>query len=288
MPVVAIAGGTSSGLGRAITIAILEQYGDGAWTPVILSRSETRPLWLQAVDPETHIHVLAVDYSSKSSLLDALQGVHTCISVILAKDFSHESTMVNLLDAAIEAGCSRYVPSHWGVGPLAWDEVELLKLMEPRHAASRRAEGTGTRVSSFNTGMHMNYLGIGARQVEDLSEEEQLQRLIDGGGYASSDDEITQGCDKAGDMPDGLGGFLVSPATATAELPMTDDGEYPRMTMTMIRDVGRFVAAALDLPQWSQEMNMAGDTLPLDQIVALAEAATERTFSVRKISKLHI
>lgn len=71
MITVAVPGGTSSGLGRAVVTA-LKQYDE--ITPVVLSRqSSSVPQWLKVAGVE----VRKVDYSSEESLYNALQGVHT-------------------------------------------------------------------------------------------------------------------------------------------------------------------------------------------------------------------
>lgn len=43
--------------------------------------------------------------------------------------------------------------------------------------------------------------------------------------------------------------------------------------MTTIRDVGRFVAAALDLEEWEHDMNIEGDTLHLGHVLTMFDAA---------------
>ncbi|KAL1632507.1 hypothetical protein SLS56_003586 [Neofusicoccum ribis] len=57
---------------------------------------------------------------------------------------------------------------------------------------------------------------------------------------------------------------------AVAALP--GDGSVP-VTFTYSADVGKFVAAALDLPQWPVESFMAGDKLTFNEMVKLAEKA---------------
>lgn len=71
MITVAVPGGTSPGLGRAVVTA-LKQYAD--ITPVVLSRQASQiPQWLK----EAGVEVRRVDYTSEESLYNALQGVHT-------------------------------------------------------------------------------------------------------------------------------------------------------------------------------------------------------------------
>jgi uncharacterized protein YbjT (DUF2867 family) len=71
MVFVAVAGGTSPGLGRAVLEALLD---NASHTPIVLSRSSSKtPQWLQ----ELGVEVRKVDYQSEESLVHALQGVHT-------------------------------------------------------------------------------------------------------------------------------------------------------------------------------------------------------------------
>jgi len=104
MPILAIAGGSSPTLGRAIVSAVISTLPH--WSVVILSRNNTRPLWLRALDPESiYSKISAVDYMSIDSLVPALQGVDTLVSVTSAIDGSQAQIQINLLNAGIQAGC---------------------------------------------------------------------------------------------------------------------------------------------------------------------------------------
>ena len=72
MITIAVAGGTSPGLGRSVVTAI-QQYPDQLKAIVLSRESSKVPSWLQ----ETNVEVRKVDYSSEDSLFAALQGVHT-------------------------------------------------------------------------------------------------------------------------------------------------------------------------------------------------------------------
>jgi uncharacterized protein YbjT (DUF2867 family) len=72
MITVAVAGGTSPGLGRSILEA-LKKYPEKLHA-VVLSRNESKtPQWLKDLD----IEVRRVNYKSETSLKAALVGVHT-------------------------------------------------------------------------------------------------------------------------------------------------------------------------------------------------------------------
>ncbi|PVH75178.1 NAD(P)-binding protein [Cadophora sp. DSE1049] len=260
MPIVAIAGGTSIGIGRSIIQAILQTYPNGEWNPIILSRSQKQPAWFSTLERKPEIK--AVDYKDASTLLSALKGVHTLISVILAIDGTHASSQVALLDAAVQSDCKRFVPSEWACGPKGVLKVDLLAAAKT--PVWEACEKSGIEWSRFNVGSFMNYLGIGCGENED---------------------EACAGVDREGDMPDGSGSFLISFVSDTAELLVKDDGTVPRVTMTEIGDVGRFVATALELERWERDMDVAGDTVRLDEVVDIAERVTGKKFDVRRLGR---
>jgi uncharacterized protein YbjT (DUF2867 family) len=71
MAVIAVAGGTGSGLGRAI---VLECSANLKHKVIVLSRANSKtPSWLE----KSGIEVRRVDYSSEKSLKEGLEGVDT-------------------------------------------------------------------------------------------------------------------------------------------------------------------------------------------------------------------
>lgn len=117
MPELAIAGGTSASLGRAIVTAILPALQLSSWKIVLLSRSSKIPLWLRAVDPDSRrCSIKVVDYTSIESIVPALHQVDTLISVVSAVDGTQAQIQINLVNAAVRAGCRRFAPSQWGMG----------------------------------------------------------------------------------------------------------------------------------------------------------------------------
>ncbi len=55
------------------------------------------------------------DYQDKPKLVEALKGVHTVLSFIVAHQDIGNATQTALIDAAIEAGVKRIAPSEWAV-----------------------------------------------------------------------------------------------------------------------------------------------------------------------------
>ena len=127
MPTLAIAGGTSAGLGRAIVTAVISSE-QSSWNIVILSRNPSAPLWLRAIDKDgTSAQIHPVNYHCVDSLAAALNGVHTVVSVTSAVDGSQAKIQINLLEAAVKAGCKRFAPSQWGFGPIGSENISVLK-----------------------------------------------------------------------------------------------------------------------------------------------------------------
>ncbi|OAL44867.1 hypothetical protein IQ07DRAFT_684702 [Pyrenochaeta sp. DS3sAY3a] len=282
MPILAIAGGTSASLGRAITTALLQDTYQ--WNAVILSRTIRVPTWLRAVDPESaRTQIRAVDYMSNDSLKKALKDVDTVISVTSAYDGTQPQIQINLLHAAVQAGCKRFAPSQWGFGPKGWENIMSRKwtfggVWEECMAHKERIES-----AKFNHGCFMNYIGHGIYPVPlQVDETLSLEKMKAGRGYMAGEDEACQGLLRQGDLKDGSGAFLVGLKNGVAELPQKDDGSWPRITMTSMMDVGRFVVASLNLPKgmWEENMTMAGDTLTMGELLAYAEAVTGRKFEV--------
>lgn len=60
-------------------------------------------------------------------------------------------------------------------------------------------------------------------------------------------DEAYAGVDREGDIPGGSGSFLISMKNGLVEMPVKDDGTSPKVTLTEIGNIGRFVAVGLEL-----------------------------------------
>lgn len=287
MPTLALAGGTSPSLGRAIVTAILEDQRLSAWNLVILSRSSHIPTWLRAIDPDAKRHIIhRVDYRSTDSLAHALQGVHTVVSVTSATDGTQATTQINLLDSALSAGCKRFAPSRWGLGCEGWEAVESLRWLDRgvrEHCSVHKDE---IEIANFNCGGFMNYIGLGIYpSPEPARDEDELLTLMKrGGGYVSGEDEASEGLQRGGPLADGSGGLLVGLRSGIAELPVKPDGTWPRVTLTTLRDVGRFVAASLELPNWEEEMDMVGETLTMGDLLGHAEAVAGRGLEVQLLT----
>lgn len=65
--------------------------------------------------------------------------------------------------------------------------------------------------------------------------------------------------------------YVVDIPAGTADIP--GDGKAP-IPFTSTQDVGRFVAASLDLENWEPISGMAGDKKTYDEVVEIAERVT--------------
>ncbi|KAK2780734.1 hypothetical protein FQN53_001002 [Emmonsiellopsis sp. PD_33] len=259
---VAIAGGTSPTLGHSIIKAILAT--NGRHTPIILSRlkpDSNEPTPSTTLIANHPVETRHVDYHSQPTLTTALSDIHTVISVLLSPNPTDwANSQINLFHASISAGVKRFAPSEFALGTamhhkapmdapkiVVWDAIQQ----------AIRDSGSPIETTRFVCGGFMNYLGIGC----------------------------------PGNEQEALAGFRERPylfniRDGWVEVPLRDDGGYPRTTMTEIGDVGRFVAAALDLERWGRgEMAMVGEVVGFGEVVRVIEKVTGRTMRVKEVGR---
>lgn len=290
MPTLAIAGGTSASLGRAIVTALLSSQRHSLWNAVILSRSEKVPLWLRAIDKDnTRTQVRAVDYLSVDSLAQALKGTHTVVSVTSAIDGTQAQIQKNLLHAAVNEGCHRFAPAQWVFGPKGETSIQTTRSFFEGVWDECLKNKNEIECAKFNQGAYMNYIGHGIYSTPSkVADDAALELMSAGHGYMPGEDEACQGLLRQGDLADGSGGFLIGLRNGIAELPVKDDGSWPRITMTTMRDVGRFFVASLELPKWEEYMSMVGETLTMGELLAHAEAVTGKKFLVNRLTRAYL
>ncbi|KAJ5153542.1 uncharacterized protein N7482_010020 [Penicillium canariense] len=258
---VAIAGGTSPTLGASIVSALLST--DGRYTPVVLSREGK----IHSFPPGSLLHdveIRYVNYHSQPSLVETLRDVEVVLSVLLIPGSDWVTAQVNLLHAAEEAGCRRFAPSEYALSSQAQAMVDLLDAKNTVWQAVQDSVDRGKiDAARFPCGMFMNYLGIG--------------------------------CPDEGARAEALSGFqegpvlvhLEDPSSSWVEVPLRADGTVPSLTMTELRDVGKFIVAALDLqaPWAGRELGMAGDTLSFTTLIALCQRFTGRSVEARTVTE---
>lgn len=255
---VAIAGGTSPTLGASLLDALLAT--GGRYVPVILSREKvgtrTPAICRHGVE------VRQVDYHSHTSLVAALSDVEVVLSVLLIPGPDWVTAQINLLRAAEEAGCRRFAPSEFALPDWAQSKVDILQAKnEVWHEVQASVDKGRIDAARFPCGMFMNYLGIGCPGGEN--QEKALAGFREGPYMVHLERE-----------------------PSWVEVPVRADGTTPSLSMTDIRDVGKFVVAALDLKEpWAgRELGMSGDTLSFDELITLCEKHTGRIVEARRVT----
>lgn len=174
-----------------------------------------------------------VSYDDPAALVRALAGVHTVISTISGYDKKTlADTQIALLDAAVQVGAKRFAPSEFSVRPVPNNPIEVWSHKYTVLEAVRRS---GLEYTIFEAGVFTNYLGEGTP---------------------------------------GLGHLRPLKVTFDVEhCKMTIPGDgSAAIVMTRVEDVGRFVAASLDLKTWPEFSQMRGDRKTLNEILCLAES----------------
>ena len=221
---VAVAGG-SGGLGRHIVEALLRTRQHHV---IVLSR---RNVASSLFPPE--VQVKQISYDDCTSLIEALNGVHTVISAINGVDpHSVVHTQLALLDAAVKAGVKRFAPSEFAT---AVDEDHPVDLYKMKRVVGDAVKKSGLEYTLFHNGVLMNYLASGTEGVGYMRH---LKFVFD-----------VENC-RATIPGDGSAYFI----------------------FTRAEDVATFVAKSLDLPQWPAVSEMQGDRKMLNEVVQMAEA----------------
>lgn len=192
------------------------------------------------------VDVRIVDYSSHLALVTALEDVHTLLSVIgsLADDL--RTSQLALLAAAKDAGVERFAPSEY-----AGSKFGPVDAFAAKGAVWDACLASGIECARFTCGIFMNTLGTGTPNDEQ----------------------------------EALGGlrpwtFIVDMKAGTADIPGNGSEES---TFTRTADIGKLVAAALDLPagKWKGEMGMEGSRMSYNEVVKAIEKVRGRKMLVR-------
>ncbi|KAB8437431.1 hypothetical protein FH972_025109 [Carpinus fangiana] len=211
---------------------------------VVLSRGPSPDLAALGANVKT------VDYNDQASLVAALSGVHTVISAIggmAGTGTGIREGQLALVAAAHKAGVSRFAPSEFAV--VSSDFCDLYK---PKIEVLDAIKATGMGYTRYCCGLFLNIMGSGTPK----GQEEAL------GGLRPWN-------------------FVINMKAGTADVP--GDGTDP-ISLTTTRDIGRFVAASLDLETWPELTLFEGDRKSFRDLVALAEEVQGRKFLVKENS----
>ncbi|KAJ6498363.1 hypothetical protein C8R47DRAFT_1212068 [Mycena vitilis] len=234
--IVAIAG-VSSGVGRCIAESILK-LEDKPHKLIILSRTSDP---LPGLPGAT---IAAVSYDSQDSLAAALAGVHTVISAI--GDHAHSaSAQLALVQAAIEAHVTRFIPSGWsGTDGGPDDVVELYRF---KQAVLDALRASGMQWSHPENGVFLNYLATGSPKSGGTASLKKLKFFID-----------VENC--------------------TATIP--GDGNT-KIAYTAVEDVGAFVAKALSVEgPWPDTLRIVGASVTHNELVKIVEGVRGKHITV--------
>lgn len=155
-----------------------------------------------------------------------------------------------LLEACVSAKVSRFAPSHWSLGVLSHSQVDLLASRSDLwNSCSGLAAAHGIYCADFQNGAFMNYFAQGKKfpKTKEGNAEE---------AYA------------LGGLDDGMMLKYINLPSKQLVIPLDNDGRPSQITMTLLDDIGKFVAAAIDLPQekWQGHLGIAGDTFTFEQV----------------------
>ena len=203
-------------------------------------------------------------YESLDSLTAALRGVHTVLFCLKIVDPGQmEATHLNLIHASIAAGTvQRFSPSDFSLGPRTHKTVDLLANKSTLLKACQdlvASQSSDIEIAQFQNGMFMQYLAQKLPNPDEpaVSGVSRKEALL-----CNLEDPMML------DYIDIASGRLVISTNAS--------GAPAKITTTSITDIGKFVAAALDLPRgsWDGFMGMAGTTATLAEIRAVLAEST--------------
>ncbi|KAI1109454.1 NAD(P)-binding protein [Nemania sp. NC0429] len=189
--------------------------------------------------------ILAVDYNDTEALTKTLEdhNVYTLISALTFRAQGGVPPELQLVRAADASKTTkRYVANNWGV-PFQ----EGAELIAPHMAPKIEALKTVKQIkdleyTNFYTGFFLDYWGIPAVKT-----------------YVNP------------------GVMVIDIANNAAAIP--GSGNTP-LAFTHTFDVGKYVAAALDLEKWESGYNLSADKVTWNEFLALAESARGTKFNV--------
>ncbi|CZR42683.1 related to 2`-hydroxyisoflavone reductase [Fusarium proliferatum ET1] len=142
--------------------AILEQLVRSGYAVTLLSRD---PSNIEGVPSD--VKVVQVDYSSKDSLVQALKGQDAAIATLGGAALAGQKLII---DASIEAGVKRYIPSDFGsftTDPKARDLPAIQVMAEIQGYLREKANSGALEYTIFSTGAFLEYV-LASPFVADL------------------------------------------------------------------------------------------------------------------------
>ena len=245
MVTVALAG-ASTGFGRTMLQVFIQHNTDRKHRLVLLSRSPQPEFTAKGVD------VRPVDYNNHQELVNALNDVHTVLSVIGGDGNAIKSAQLALISACQEAGVKRFAPSEY-----AGTDNENIDLYAPKKEVWEATRKSGLEYTRFSCGLFTSAFATGTpKPMTAVGERE---------GCKSGEEEAL-----AGLRP---WTFVVNMRAGTADYP--GDGTAP-LAFTDMRDVAYFVFRALDMEKWPEHLGIRGDAKSFKDAVEISEKVQGR------------
>lgn len=209
-----------------------------------ITQTKSQALTLLSPQPKPNLsakgwQVVVTDYSDEVGLVFNLAGVNVVVSTISG------TSQLSLIDAAFKVGVSRFAPAEFeGLPSLrpvpdALDRGRRLALERLRQYQPR-----GMQYCVFICGIF-------------------YERFAPGGMIASN---IGRGSGISGE-----GDYIMNTRQMRAQVPYEADGLPATICATSVQDVGRFLAAAIGMPQWPVELRMCGERMNVSDLVRVAE-----------------
>ncbi|KAL4966151.1 uncharacterized protein BDV14DRAFT_199284 [Aspergillus stella-maris] len=270
---IALPGGTGT-IGTSIISALLLPENKELYIPIILSRatptnppgSTSTKQITSLLDSKTYeVKTRFVDYTSIPSLITAIKCVYAVISTLLIPGPECVEYHLNLLSACIQSDVKRFAASEFALPHTSHGmvDVDKSKITIWKEIQSAVQEGK-IDAAAFPVGMFLNYLAIGH---PDLNVERE---------------------GRAG-FREGPLMFYLGSDNPYSEIPLSEDGNgksFPDLTMTDIRDVGRYIVAVLGMEEaWGgRELGIAGDTMNLKDISTLLRMVLGERYTGKSVS----
>jgi uncharacterized protein YbjT (DUF2867 family) len=133
--------------------AILTQLLEKGFEVTVFTRSQS-----SIRDLPTEVHVAEVDYSSLSSLADALKGKDAVVSTITSAAIPEQKIII---DAAIQAGVKRFIPADFGAlstDPSAKELPIHIPTAQIRQYLDEKARDGQIEYSVFSNGIFLELI----------------------------------------------------------------------------------------------------------------------------------
>ncbi|TKA80026.1 hypothetical protein B0A49_02304 [Cryomyces minteri] len=191
--------------------------------------------------------VQVVDYNDPESLLFALRGIDTVISTVTGPP------QLQLIRAAVQIGVRRFAPAEFDGPPSLRPNPDPLDRGQAAALAWLAHHRNSIQSTVFVCGI--------------------LYERFQQGGLAQSRIGLSSGVAGEGD-------YIMDIRNMSAQVPVwMADNSYATVCLTAAHDVGRFVAKAIDLPQWPAELRMCGERVTVNTLVQLVQQLKGTTFN---------